>query len=289
MPPTVLVTGAAGKTGLAVLRALSEHDVVRRALIRDPSHRPSVRSAGADETHVGDLRDTQTMVSAAQGVDAIYFIAPNVHPDELTMGQVIISAARHASVTRLVYHSVLRPQIEAMPHHWRKMRVEELLFASGLATTVLQPAPYMQNLASAWPRVQRDGVFGVPYSLSTRTALVDLDDVAQVAAQVLVEPGHRGATYELCGLDSPDQLEIVRLFTERLGRSITAEAITRDIWARQARRVGLDDDRIETLRAMFRYYERCGLPGNATVLAALLGRQPASLESFVRRLPRRAG
>jgi hypothetical protein len=33
---------------------------------------------------------------------------------------------------RLVYHSVLHPQTEQMPHHWHKLRVEEMLLESRL-------------------------------------------------------------------------------------------------------------------------------------------------------------
>ncbi len=60
-----------------------------------------------------------------------------------------------SGVTRFVYHSVLHPQIEAMPHHWQKMRTEEMLFAAGFELTVLQPTAYMQNILGAWRGVVR--------------------------------------------------------------------------------------------------------------------------------------
>ncbi len=69
---------------------------------------------------------------------------------------------------RFVYHSVLHPQIEAMPHHWAKMRVEEMLFAAGFDLTILQPTAYMQNILGAWRGIVEDGVFRVPYPVETR-------------------------------------------------------------------------------------------------------------------------
>jgi NAD(P)H dehydrogenase (quinone) len=64
-------------------------------------------------------------------VRAIYHICPNVSRDEVAYARAVATAARTHGVTRFVYHSVLHPQIEAMPHHWQKVRVEEMLLAAG--------------------------------------------------------------------------------------------------------------------------------------------------------------
>jgi NAD(P)H dehydrogenase (quinone) len=66
----ILVTGAAGKTGLAVIRALAERGAPVRALVHRPKHVAQVEAAGAQETVVGDLRDQKAMVRAARGVRA---------------------------------------------------------------------------------------------------------------------------------------------------------------------------------------------------------------------------
>lgn len=50
--------------------------------------------------------------------------------------------------------AVLRPQIEVMPHHWNKLRVEEALLASGLSFTILRPAAYMQEAFWDWKRAR---------------------------------------------------------------------------------------------------------------------------------------
>lgn len=152
-------------------------------------------SLGADETHVGDLRDAGSVRVAADGVTGIYHIAPNVHPDEEAIGKNVIGAAKDASLARIVFHSVLHPATERMSHHWAKLRVEEALFEAGLPYTILQPAPYMQNLLASWDAITREGVYRTPYPTATRLSLVDLEDVAAVAARVLTETGHVGAQH----------------------------------------------------------------------------------------------
>ena len=256
--------------------------VVRAAVYRDGS-RELLEQLGADEVVVGDLTLPADATAAFAGVDAAYCIAPNMHPAEVELGRNFVAAAQTQGCSHLVYHSVLHPQTEDMPHHWRKLRVEELLFTSGLTTTILQPAAYLQNLLASWPRLVDAGVLTVPYAADTRIALVDLLDVAEVAARVLTEPGHEHATYELSGPESPAQLEVAEVLGRVLGRPVRVETVPRSVWRQQALGRGLSDDAADTLLRMFEYYERFEFRGNSNVLRWLLGRPPTGLESFARR------
>ncbi|MBV8538832.1 MAG: NmrA family NAD(P)-binding protein, partial [Alphaproteobacteria bacterium] len=180
----------------------------------------------------------------------------------------------------------LHPQIEAMPHHWQKMRAEELLLEAELDLTILQPTAYMQNLVSGWPEIAGAGIYRVPYPAATRLSLVDLDDVAEAAARVLTEPGHAGATYELVGTLPLSQTEVADTLAEALGRPVRVEAEPIQAWA--ARATGLGSYQRDTLMAMFRHYARHGLAGNPRVLGWLLSRPPATLAEFTRRATIRA-
>ena len=277
----IVVTGAAGKTGRAVIRAVVGRRQVVRALIHRPEQEDSVRSLGAQEVVAGDMRDPAVLDRAMEGARAAYHICPNVHPEEVAIGQAAIAAAQRAGIKHLVYHSVLHPQVEAMPHHWLKMRVEEQIFASGLDYTILQPAAYMQNVLAQRESVVGRGVYPVPYAAGTRLGMVDLEDVAEVAAKVLTEPGHKGATYELCGPEALTQTEIAGLMGQQLGQAVQAQAVPLETWRQQAQASGLGLYQVETLVRMFEYYERHGLWGNPNVLACLLGRQPTSLADFL--------
>lgn len=282
----ILVTGSAGKTGQAVIRALVAKGAVVRALVRRPEQVPKVEVLGAHQVVVGDMRVQAAMDRAARDVRAVYHVCPNVHPDEVSIGQTVMAAACSAGVAHFVYHSVLHPQVEAMPHHWLKMRVEERLFESGLDYTILQPAAYMQNVLAQWDRVVDQGVYAVPYAIETRLGMVDLEDVAQAAAAVLTEAGHTGATYELAGPEALTQIEIANTMGQQLGRAVHVQAVPPEIWAQQARAAGLGDYQVETLLKMFHYYERHGFWGNPRVLGGLLGRPPVTFAAFVERVAR---
>lgn len=279
----ILVTGTAGKTGRAVIRALGARAQSIRALVHRPEQARAMTSLGAHQVVVGDMRRQVVMDQAAAGVRAIYFICPNMSPDERAMGRRVLDAARAAGVELLVYHSVLHPQTEAMPHHWQKLRVEELIFESGLPYTILQPAAYMQNLLAYWDSIVEHGIYRLPYAVETRLGMVDLEDVAAAAAIVLTEPGHAGATYELGGAYALSQIEVANVLAQQLGRPVHAQTQSLEEWERGARASGLGDYQVRTLIQMFRYYEQHGFWGNPNVLAWLLARPPTTLAAFVER------
>jgi len=280
----ILVTGAAGKTGKAVVKALAAKGAGVRAFVRNPDHAGALLALGATEVSFGSFEDARALAQATTGAQAIYHICPNVSREEVAYARAVAAAARTHGVTRIVYHSVLHPQIEAMPHHWQKMRVEEMLFAFSFDLTVLQPTAYMQNILGVWRGVIDDGVFRVPYPVETRLTLVDLDDVAEAAAIVLTQEGHNGATYELVGTKPLSQSEVASAIGAVLGRTMRAEAETLAAWEARVRAGGMGEHERATLVAMLRYYADHGLVGNSNTLRWLLGRAPNNLAVFLGRV-----
>ena len=285
----VLVTGAAGKTGRAVIKSLTKQGQSVRAFIHKPEQSASVTKAGAEEVCIGDIRNETDLGHACHGIRAVYAIIPNMCPDESEVGKGVLNAARSAAVKHFVYHSVLHPQVEDMPHHWQKMRVEALLFESGLEFTILQPAAYMQNVLAYWQAITESGVYSVPYHVNTRLGMVDLHDVADAAAKVLTEAGHQGATYELAGGERLSQVEVAHIISQAVGKEVRAEETSHDTWEERARKTGMDEYSIATLLKMFRYYENYGFWGNATVLTRLIRRPPATFEAFIWRTLKEMG
>jgi uncharacterized protein YbjT (DUF2867 family) len=280
----ILVTGAAGKTGLAVLAALQQRSVKVRAFVRHDEQIAAVRAAGAAEVVVGDLLDADVWRLATTAVSAIYHICPNMHPQEVRIGQLMTAAARTIGNCRVIYHSVLHPQIRKMAHHWHKLKVESILFDSGLPCTIMQPAAYMQNLLAYWPSITNEGILPVPYPAQTCLSLVDLRDVAAVAAKLLTEPGHSYATYELVGTEPLSQTAVADIFSQQLNRPVEVQSIPLQTWENNARTAGnISEETIQMLTSMFAYYTQSGLTGNPQLLRFLLGRKPTSLATFIKR------
>lgn len=285
----ILVSGASGKTGKAILGALARRGLPARALVHREEQAGAALADGAVEAVQGSLLERDDLERALEGVETVYHICPNMEAQEAAIGQAMIAAAKKQGAGRLVYHSVLHPQAEAMPHHWNKLRVEEMLFTSGLPFTILQPCAYMQNVEGYWQSITRDGVYAVPYAPETRISVVDLEDVAEAAARVLGEGGNDGAIYELAGPGALSQAEIAQALSEALGKPVKAIGLDQTEWASKARKGGMAAYALESLAKMFEYYEQYGFSGNSRVLEWLLGRKPATFEAYLKRLTAREG
>ena len=277
----ILLTGAAGKTGKAILNTILPHGVSVRSLVRSSTQAEEIRSIGGKHIALGDLRDNESLAEAMKGITSIYYICPNMAPDELEIGKNLVRLAKQNGVTRIIYHSVFHPQVENMPHHWQKMRMEEHLFESGLEFTILQPCAYMQNILSSWQSIVENGIYAVPYATSSRISIVDLQDVAAVAETVLTQRDHKNSIYELAGPEPLSQNELAEILSGELKRPVEASALDRTAWAENARNSGLDERSITTLIKMFEYYEQNGLVGNSNVLSYLLKRPATRFAEFI--------
>jgi uncharacterized protein YbjT (DUF2867 family) len=225
----VAVIGGNGKTGRAVRDALGHRGVESRALGR---------------------AEWPDLAAALTGCDAASRIAPNRHPDEPAYVAHALEQLAAAGVDRVVYHSVASPYAPAMPHHVGKARGEDLVRTSGTRWTSLQPGAYLQNL-------DLTGTVRVPYAVDVPFGFLDLADLGEAAATVLLEDGHDGATYELAS-------RVATVAELAADAGVSAERV--EEWHGEGR----DGRETAWLRAMFDYYDRHGLLVGTLPLAALL-------------------
>jgi uncharacterized protein YbjT (DUF2867 family) len=275
----IVVTAAGGSTGTAVVSALREGGRPVRAVVSSPRPRPQLTALGADVV-AADLADPAAVEPLLAGAQALYLIWPNFVPGEAEGAAALFAAARRAGVPRVVYHSVLRPQARAMPHHAAKDAAEQALDVSGLHWRVLQPCAYSANLDAQLAEVAASGRFRSPWGLETAQSFVDLRDVADAAAVLLTEEGLDGGTFEAVG---PQPLTAPRVAAELgawLGRDVEAVDVVPDGPVPPA-----DDFAAHCLRLMFDHYRAHGFTGSPRVLEALLGRPARTLADRLAELP----
>lgn len=253
--PQVGVLAGRGKTGRALTRALE--------------------AVGAGVRPLG-RSDLDRLGPALSGCTALHLMAPNLHPDEPGLVTHVLAAAERAGVGRVVYHSVASPYAPEMPHHLGKARGEDLVRRSALPWTILQPCAYVQNLLGALGG--DEPVVRVPYDPDRVFGLVDLLDVAEVAARVLLEDGHAGATYELGGPRLVSARDVAAAAARVLGREVPVQQVPVE-----AALAAAPETERAWLGAMFGYYDRHGLPAGGRVLRALLDRDGTTLEATLGR------
>jgi uncharacterized protein YbjT (DUF2867 family) len=221
----LLLTGATGTVGRAVLRRLLTEDRSVRCLVRDP------RRLGAERVRVqialGDLGDPDSFRHALRDVDTVIHLA-SVIRDQRT-GSIedlagfatvrLLEAAQAAGVTRFLFFSTLNADTESPVRFMRAKAVaERAVVQSRLASTVFAPSiiyapndPYVTLLE----RMSLLPVMPIPGDGAARFAPIWSEDVADCVLATLpggaAEPEAVGARYELAGPDILTHRQIVEL------------------------------------------------------------------------------
>ena len=281
----ILVTAANGNQGKWLIPRLVAAGEQLRTCVRSDASALALRAAGVVDVVVGDIADPEVLSHAMRGVEKVYYVGPALHPREAEMGFAAIDAAKDAGVQHFVFSSVLHAIITDLIQHEIKRDLEEYLVSSGLEFTILQPANYMlrHRLVPAFER----GVFALSWALDRRQSMVDVDDVAEVAATVLAQSqAHAGATYELVAPGRHTAHDLASIIAGVTGRDVAAEQIDAEVFLKAALGVeSLDAFPYQTrlLRAISQRYSSHDFIGNPNVLTWLLGRRPTTFEQFVRR------
>jgi uncharacterized protein YbjT (DUF2867 family) len=224
--PPVLVTGATGRMGRAVVGQLMAAGVPVRALTRR-SAAAAALPAGVDVI-TGDLTVPESLDPGLRGAGAVFLVwtAPPA-----TAPAVVERLATH--VRRVVFlsapHQTPHPFFQ-QPNPMAAMyaEIERLIAAASLESVIIRPGMFASNSLLWWaPAIRAGNVVRWPYG-AAETAPVDDRDVAAVAARTLCQDGYAGGDYVLTGPESLSQAAQVGIIGDVLGRQITFQELSPD-------------------------------------------------------------
>ena len=230
MPPNdskpVLVTGATGRQGGAVLRHLLEQGLPVRALTRRPDDPAAHALAAAGvEIAAGDMEDQASLERAMGGVHGVYSVQDfwsSGAAREVRQGINVADAAAASGVAHLVYSSVGGAERNSGIDHWAtKWQIEQHIRALGLPATILRPAAFMENYyIPAVEKALLKGRLLDPIRAGTPYQTIATDDIGKFAALVFEQPDRFiGTALEIAGseLTNPAAAEV---FSRVLGRTV---------------------------------------------------------------------
>jgi uncharacterized protein YbjT (DUF2867 family) len=223
-----------------------------------------------------DWEQPATWPEALHGVDAAYVA---YHPDLAAPGaadaiQSLTGLAAASGVRRLVLLSG-RGEPEAR-------RCEQIVRDSGLEWTVVRASWFAQNFSEGY---LLDAVLAGEMTLPVGAVgepLVDVDDIADVAAAALTEAGHAGQLYEVTGPRLWTFAEAVAEISRATGRSIRYAQVSPEAYATALRDAQLPEPMVALITYLFAEV----LDGrNASVAAGVtraLGRPPRDFTEYAR-------
>lgn len=283
----VLVTGATGKTGTALIDALLGRGIGVRALVRRSDGRAAALQRRGIETCVGDLTDVGTMTRALDGVDSVYLVPPFM-PEAYRPAEALAGALRTVG-TR---HVVLLTQWLASAHHpspmtrdcWRSEVV--LTEATDGRLTVIEPGMFADNFLKGLLWAKASGLF-LHAMVGGRSAPVAQEDIAAVVAEVLRSPEeHEGQRYRPSGPTLLDADAMGRAVGRAIGRRILSVRTPWWIFERSAFALGVSSQEIANFRLYREEHARgtfeIGHDGGR-IIEQLAGRPAESFESIAAR------
>jgi uncharacterized protein YbjT (DUF2867 family) len=209
----ILVTGATGTQGGAVIRHLREKGYPVRALTRDldkPEARALIDQPGVEIAR-GDYEDKPSLLSALEDVYGVFSVQTPYESGveaEIRQGFALIEAAHRSEIRHFIYSSVgSADQNTGIPHFDSKWKIEEHLRGTGMPYTVVRPVYFMEN----WLRMKdqiAQGQLSLPLTPDTMLQQVAVDDIGAFVAMAFEHPGKwQGSATDLAGDElSVDQI-----------------------------------------------------------------------------------
>jgi uncharacterized protein YbjT (DUF2867 family) len=288
----ILVLGGTGLMGREVLGALRRRGATARVLVRDPARLTTLEGV---EVVVGDLRDPASVRAAMEGISTVFHISPH-EADEVELTRTVIAACEdagarlvfagvHVTASNPVFGWLLRRFYGLVfPRYRGKFAIGRMVEASATDSVIISPSNFMQN-DEVLIDVIRDGEFVHPCSPKGLNR-VDLRDVGEAAATILLDPSTPSGIYGLVGPRSLTGPECAQVWAEALDRPVRY-AGEDDAALDAALTAHLTGYRLDDWSSSLRKLRKFAVHATAEELATterLLGRAPTDYAEFVRRV-----
>lgn len=273
--PTLLITGATGNIGRALL-----------PLLKDAGATLWAGSTGGQPVdgvpgRAVDFNDVAALARAFAGVDTAFIVIP-LNPRMVAMAANVAQAARAAGVKHLVRVSGAGAD-PASPFTIGRVQgeVDQHLTGSGIPVTLLRPKNFMQNFSNFGAGMIKNGTF---YSSqgSGRIPFIDVRDIAAVATQVLQQPAaHAGQAYVLTGPEALTNREALDAIGQAIGRPIALVDIPEAAAVQAMRDMGLPDLVVDVMSSLNQLIAAGHVAETTDTVQRLTGNEPRCFASYV--------
>ena len=264
----VLVTGATGKQGGAVVDALvsgdyGAYDVYAMTRNADSEGAKALIERGVTVVEA-DMNDRASLDAAVAGMEYVFIVTTFFEDGtemEREQGIRMVDACADADVAYVVYSSVASAATAPLDHFQSKHAVEEYLADSTLEWTVVRPVYFMQNFA--WQEADlQAGRLALPLADGVSLGVVDVGDIGRTVATCFAAPAEwMGETVEIEGDDLTLE-EFAAAFGDALGHHV--DAVHLDVEAYRAE--GGDE-----MADMYRWFNEDGYDVDSTATEERVG------------------
>ncbi|WP_338550061.1 NmrA family NAD(P)-binding protein [Roseovarius phycicola] len=235
----ILVTSAAGKTGLPLVQQLCERGFPVRAMVRREDARARVMRDMGAEVMVGNIFDMADVQRAMAGVQRAYHCAPTA-PGGLQFGAIFAAAAAEARLEHVVMLGQWLSDVRHVSSFTRDVWLSEemLKLLPDTTLSVVNVGWFADNYFMVLPMAAQLGVLPMPLGDGDekKNAGPSNEAIAAVAAGCLADPAiHAGKTYRPTGPELLSPNEIAAAMGTALGRRVRYMPVSDRMFAKAVR------------------------------------------------------
>ncbi len=274
----VLITGASGSVGKAVLQEASRKESKVRAMYR--SKEEAAKAPSGCEAVLADYANKQSLRNALDGVASVYVVCSPI-PQLVELESNVLDVCKESGVKHVVLNSALgaRDYGKSFPSWHRK--VEDKLKGTGMSYTILRPNGFLQNIvAYNAPSIRTQGAFYAAMG-DAKVSYLDVGDIAVVAVKALQGGAHSGKTYELNGPEAISNQELAKRISKVTGRTVNYVDIPEDAQRKAMLGAGMPEWQVTALLELQQYYKQGGAAKTDSLLQALIERAPVTLDQYL--------
>ncbi len=274
----VLVTGATGNTGAALLTRLTGRGANVRAMVRKQADVAKL-PAGVSGV-VADFDNAESLSAALEGTSRAYLVTPSSERAQEQQLRFADLAVR-AGVQHLVVLSQLAANEDSPVRFLRYHSVVERHIQSlGIDYTFLRPNLYFQGLLAFAGSIAADNRFYAPIG-EAKVSAIDVRDIAAVAAAALTEAGHERQTYTLTGPAALTHTDIATALSAALARDIAFVDVPPPMFASSLEGI-LPPWQVEGLLEDYAHYARGEAAEVTSIVEQVTGTPPIDIAQFAR-------
>lgn len=278
--PKILITGATGTIGSELARQLSDKGVAFRAIVRTLENTADLSSLKGAEIVLGDFNDEASLSKALIGIDKA-FLLTNSSEEAEQLQQRFVDVANRSGVKHIVKLSQLHAKADSPVRFLRyHAAVEQKIKDSGMDYTFLRPNLFMQGLLGFKDVIKQQHAFYASIG-DAKISLVDIRDIASIAAEALTVAGHENKTYAISGPQALTHAELAGIFSDVLEKTIQFVDITPEDMKTALFTVGFPLWQAEGLIEDYAHYSRGEASEVYDTVKTILGKPARDFKNFV--------
>ncbi len=233
---TILVTGATGQQGGAVIRHLLKDNWNVRAFVRDENKPASIQLKNLGvEIYQGNMSDPASLDKAMEGVYGVFSVQnywEHGYEGELSQGKAVADAAHKARINHFVQSSVGGADRGTnLPHFDVKFEIENYIKELKLPITILRPVFFMENFNTFSAPVEAEGKLTLTMAMKPdiKLQIIAVDDIGALTAIVFNDPAeYIGKQIEIAG-DELTMPEVAAAFAKAKGKETVFNELPMDV------------------------------------------------------------